>query len=44
MVCHRTQFSEEQVKRLGPVAARVWNGEIRLIPAFPTTGSTDLFR
>ena len=44
MVCHHTQFSEEQVKRLGPVAARVWNGEIRLIPAFPTTGSTDLFR
>ncbi len=44
MVCHRTQFSEEQVKRLGPVAARVWNGEIRLIPAFPTAGSTDLFR
>ena len=44
MVCHRTQFSEEQVKRLEPVAARVWNGEIRLIPAFPTAGSTDLFR
>jgi LmbE family N-acetylglucosaminyl deacetylase len=44
MVCHHTQFSEEQVKRLGPVAARVWNGEIRLIPAFPTAGSTDLFR
>jgi len=44
MVCHRTQFSEEQVKRLGPLAARVWNGEIRLIPAFPTEGSTDLFR
>jgi len=44
MVCHRTQFSEEQVKRLGPVAARVWNGEIRLIPAFTTAGSTDLFR
>jgi LmbE family N-acetylglucosaminyl deacetylase len=44
MVCHRTQFSEEQVKRLGPVAAGVWNGEIRLSPAFPTPGGTDLFR
>ena len=44
MVCHRTQFSEDQVRRLGPVAARVWNGEIRLIPAFPTGASTDLFR
>jgi LmbE family N-acetylglucosaminyl deacetylase len=44
MICHRTQFSEEQVKRLGPFAAQTWNGEIRLIPAFPTAGSTDLFR
>jgi LmbE family N-acetylglucosaminyl deacetylase len=44
MLCHRTQFSEEQVKRLGPVAARAWNGEIRLIPAFPTGTSTDVFR
>jgi LmbE family N-acetylglucosaminyl deacetylase len=44
MICHRTQFTEEQVKRLGPFAARTWNGEIRLIPAFPTTESTDLFR
>ncbi len=44
MICHRTQFTEEQVKRLRPFAAQVWNGEIRLIPAFPTEGSTDLFR
>src|SRR5580765_4968278 len=44
MFCHRTQFSEEQVKQLGPLAVRVWNGEIRLIPAFQTAGSTDLFR
>ena len=44
MACHRTQFTEEQVKRLVPFAARGWNGEIALIPAFLTTGSTDLFR
>jgi LmbE family N-acetylglucosaminyl deacetylase len=44
MACHRTQFTEEQVKRLAPFAAKVWNGEIALIPAFPTAGSTDLFR
>jgi LmbE family N-acetylglucosaminyl deacetylase len=44
MTCHRTQFTEEQVKRLGPFAAQAWNGEIRLIPAFPTGTSTDLFR
>ena len=43
MACHHTQFTEEQLKRLGPVAARVWNGEIRFIPAFPTTAGTDLF-
>jgi len=44
MACHRTQFTEEQVKRLGPFAAQAWNGEIRLIPAFPTGPSTDVFR
>jgi LmbE family N-acetylglucosaminyl deacetylase len=44
MACHRTQFTEEQVKRLAPFAAQAWNGEIRLIPAFPTAGGTDLFR
>jgi LmbE family N-acetylglucosaminyl deacetylase len=44
MACHRTQFTEEQLKRLAPFANLVWNGEIRLIPAFPTGMSTDLFR
>ena len=36
MACHRTQFTEEQVKRLAPFAGQAWNGEIRLIPAFQT--------
>jgi len=44
MACHRTQFTEEQMKRLVPFATQVWNGEIRLIPGFPTADSTDLFR
>jgi LmbE family N-acetylglucosaminyl deacetylase len=44
MVCHRTQFTEEQVKRLAPFATQAWNGEIRLIPAFQTGPSTDVFR
>lgn len=44
MACHRSQFTEDQVKRLAPFAAQGWNGEIRLIPAFPTGTSTDLFR
>src|SRR5262245_32581192 len=44
MTCHRTQFTEEQVKRLAPFAAQALNGEIRLIPVFPTGTSTDVFR
>jgi len=44
MACHRTQFTEEQVKRLGPFATQAWNGEIRLSPAFQTGTSTDVFR
>jgi LmbE family N-acetylglucosaminyl deacetylase len=44
MACHSTQFTEEQVKRLVRFATQAWNGEIRLIPAFPTGTSTDLFR
>ena len=44
MLCHRSQFNEDVVKRVAPIAARVWNGEIRLIPAFPTAGGTDLFQ
>ena len=44
IACHHTQFTEEQVKRLGPFAARALNGEIRLIPAFPTATSTDVFQ
>jgi LmbE family N-acetylglucosaminyl deacetylase len=43
MTCHRTQFTEEQVKRLAPFAVQAWNGEIRLIPAFQTGTSTDVF-
>ena len=44
MKCHRTQFTPEVVQRVSPVMARAWNGAIALIPAFPTTGGTDLFR
>jgi len=44
MACHRTQFTEEQVKRLAPFAAQAWNSEIRLIPAFQTGTSTDVFQ
>lgn len=44
MECHRTQFTPEVVQRVFPAMARAWNGAVALIPAFSTTGGTDLFR
>ena len=44
MACHKSQFSDEVVQRVSTAAARVWNGAIPLVPAFPTGPSTDLFR
>jgi len=43
MLCHRSQFTEEIVKRIAPVAARVWSGHIPLIPGFSTAAGSDLF-
>ena len=43
MLCDRSQFTEEAVKRLAPVAARVWSGHIPLIPGLPTAAASDLF-
>jgi LmbE family N-acetylglucosaminyl deacetylase len=44
MACHRSQFTAEIVQRVEAASARVWNGAIPLVPAFPTTPLTDLFR
>jgi LmbE family N-acetylglucosaminyl deacetylase len=44
MACHKSQFTDEVVQRVHAAAARVWNGAIPLIPAFPTPPITDLFR
>jgi LmbE family N-acetylglucosaminyl deacetylase len=44
MACHKSQFTDEVVQRVHPAAARLWNGAIPLIPAFPTPPITDLFR
>ena len=44
MACHKSQFTPEVVQRVRAAAARVWNGAIPLIPAFPTAPITDLFR
>jgi LmbE family N-acetylglucosaminyl deacetylase len=43
MLCHRSQFTEETVRRIAPVAARVWSGRTPLIPGFPTPPGSDLF-
>jgi LmbE family N-acetylglucosaminyl deacetylase len=44
MACHTSQFTDEVVQRVHAAAARVWNGAIPLVPAFPTPPITDLFQ
>jgi LmbE family N-acetylglucosaminyl deacetylase len=44
MACHRSQFTPEVVQRVAPATARAWNGAVSLVPAFPTSPGTDLFR
>jgi LmbE family N-acetylglucosaminyl deacetylase len=44
MACHKSQFTDEVVQRVTPGFARVWNGAIPLVPAFPTGPITDLFK
>ena len=43
MVCHRSQFTAEQVERVHKAAESFWNGGLPLIPAFPTGPLKDLF-
>jgi LmbE family N-acetylglucosaminyl deacetylase len=44
MTCHRSQFTPEIVQRVEAASARVWNGAIPFVPAFPTAPLSDLFR
>ena len=44
MACHKSQFTAAVVERVQSAAARIWNGAIPLIPAFPTAPITELFR
>jgi hypothetical protein len=44
MACHKSQFTAEVVQRVHSATARVWNGAIPFIPAFPTAPIADLFR
>ncbi|MET0166683.1 MAG: hypothetical protein ABW318_16965 [Vicinamibacterales bacterium] len=44
MACHRTQFTPEVVERVSSAAAAAWNNGIPLVPDFPASASTDVFR
>jgi LmbE family N-acetylglucosaminyl deacetylase len=45
MACHKTQFTPDIVRRVQSAAARIWNGAVPFVPAFPTGPATaDLFR
>jgi N-acetyl-1-D-myo-inositol-2-amino-2-deoxy-alpha-D-glucopyranoside deacetylase len=43
MLCHRSQLSEDVVKRVAAAAARVLNGRVLLAPAFAANPATDVF-
>lgn len=44
MACHRTQFTDEVIRRIVPLMGASWNGVMPLAPAFSTAPGTDLFR
>ena len=43
MSCHRSQFPADVIARMLPAQARIYNGVVALVPAFPTSGGADLF-
>jgi LmbE family N-acetylglucosaminyl deacetylase len=44
MACHKTQFSDEIVQRVSEATRGALNGELPLVPLFPTAATNDLFR
>ena len=44
MSCHRTQYSEDVVRRVAEMQSRLWNGTVSLVPFLATDGGTDLFQ
>ncbi len=44
MACHRTQFSDEVVQRVGKAQSRALNGTLLLAPFVTTHAGTDLFK
>lgn len=43
MACHRTQYSEDIVRRVSDMQSRVWSGTLSFVPYLQTGGGTDLF-
>jgi LmbE family N-acetylglucosaminyl deacetylase len=41
--CHRTQFSEDKVRRVTEASRQAWNGVLPLAPWFSASTGTDLF-
>jgi hypothetical protein len=44
MACHRTQYSDDIVRRVTEASRRVWNGVLPLVPFLTTSAGTDLFQ
>jgi LmbE family N-acetylglucosaminyl deacetylase len=44
MACHRTQFSDDVIQRVGKAQNRALNGTLPLAPLFATGAGTDLFK
>ena len=44
MSCHRTQYSDDVIRRVAEMQSQVWNGTLALVPFFATEGGTDLFQ
>ena len=44
MACHKTQFPDENAKRISPLLGNVRDEEIRLAEFFSTAARSDLFR
>ena len=44
MACHKTQYSDDILRKLSELMAGVWKGELPLAPWLSTAAATDLFR
>jgi len=44
MSCHKTQYSDEVVRRVSDAMRNVWNGQVQLSSLSPAPGGSDIFR